>query len=163
MQFYFFRAKELGFLLLLGGALSGLSGCDSVRNTLGLDHHQVDSFDVEGDNPPLSVPTDYRLRPPQLLDQKTEQARKVESKAQETLTGKPLKKSTSSKGTTPAGDKALLEKAAGDTTVKSDIRKVVNEEAEEAANSPLVEKLSELRAKAAETAKKNDTEEKGSK
>lgn len=47
-------------LLSLGFSLSG---CDSMRNTLGLDHYQPDEFNI-ADNPPLSMPRDYNLRPP---------------------------------------------------------------------------------------------------
>ncbi|HLD95572.1 MAG TPA: DUF3035 domain-containing protein, partial [Alphaproteobacteria bacterium] len=40
-----------------------LSGCDSIKNTLGMDHYTPDEFEVSS-NPPLTVPTDFSLRPP---------------------------------------------------------------------------------------------------
>ncbi len=49
--------------LLLGSAALLLNGCDSVRNTLGLDHYQADEFNIN-ENPPLSIPPNYNLRPP---------------------------------------------------------------------------------------------------
>lgn len=55
---------KLFSLVALGGiSVFSLSGCDSFRNTFGLDHYQPDEFKVS-DNPPLSMPKDYRLRPP---------------------------------------------------------------------------------------------------
>ena len=40
-----------------------LTGCDSVKQTFGLDHYQPDEFKV-GQNLPLSLPPDSILRPP---------------------------------------------------------------------------------------------------
>lgn len=40
-----------------------LAGCDSVRNTLGIDHYQPDEMQ-SGVNPPLTQPPHFKLRPP---------------------------------------------------------------------------------------------------
>lgn len=52
--------------VLLGCAVLGIvvGGCDSVRNTLGLDHYQPDEMQA-GVNPPLTQPPHFKLRPPQ--------------------------------------------------------------------------------------------------
>lgn len=50
-------------VIALSIMLLTLSGCDSVRNTFGLDHYQADAFTVPT-NPPLTLPPDYNLRPP---------------------------------------------------------------------------------------------------
>jgi hypothetical protein len=55
--------NKLSVVLGLGVASIALSGCDSFRNTFGLDHYQPDEFKVS-DNSPLSMPKDYKLRPP---------------------------------------------------------------------------------------------------
>ncbi|MBY0281414.1 MAG: DUF3035 domain-containing protein [Alphaproteobacteria bacterium] len=55
--------NRLSVILGLGAVSIALSGCDSFRNTFGLDHYQPDEFKVS-ENPPLSMPKDYKLRPP---------------------------------------------------------------------------------------------------
>lgn len=57
------RFNKLSVFFGLGFVSIALSGCDSFRNTFGLDHYQPDEFKVS-DNPPLSMPKDYKLRPP---------------------------------------------------------------------------------------------------
>ena len=57
------RSNRIGVFFGLGVASMTLSGCDSFRNTFGLDHYQPDEFKVS-ENPPLSIPKDYKLRPP---------------------------------------------------------------------------------------------------
>jgi hypothetical protein len=47
-------------------AASLLSGCDTIRNTLGLDHYQADEMQVDP-NPrlaSLTIPPNFQLRPP---------------------------------------------------------------------------------------------------
>ena len=60
-----------------------LSGCDTIRNTLGLDHYQADAFAVQT-NPPLVLPPDYNLTPPKPGAAPT-YTQTPEVKAQETL------------------------------------------------------------------------------
>ncbi len=57
MTYYYSLFFMLSSLALL------LSGCDTVRSTLGLDHYQADPFNVPT-NPPLTLPPEYTLRPP---------------------------------------------------------------------------------------------------
>lgn len=40
-----------------------LVSCDSVKDTFGLAHNQADEFSVS-DNPPLTIPKDFRLKKP---------------------------------------------------------------------------------------------------
>lgn len=54
------HTRKLFFLLTLPFMLSG---CDTIRSTLGLDHNQANGFDVPI-NPPLVLPPDFNLRPP---------------------------------------------------------------------------------------------------
>lgn len=55
--------KHINLTITLSTLAVLLSGCDSVRNTLGLDHYQADEFAVPT-NPPLVLPPHYNLTPP---------------------------------------------------------------------------------------------------
>lgn len=142
---------------LLSGALClsvfTLSGCDTFRNTFGLDHYQADAFAVP-ENPPLSIPPDYKLRPPRpgAAQPNVESA---SNKAQKAVLGK-VKNSTTVKSSDMA-EKNLLAKAGNSTEVTSDIRAKVNEEAK--AEADLAGKLAALKDKAVKNLTSLTTEE----
>lgn len=52
---------KLNFILISAVALA-LTGCDSAKNALGIDHYQPDEFSVPENNP-LTLPPDFSLRP----------------------------------------------------------------------------------------------------
>ncbi len=124
-----------------------LSGCDTFRNTLGLDHYQPDEFQVAGGNPPLSMPPNYNLRPPSPnTPDSTAQGPNVSTQqAQKTLTGK------TAPSTTPVKDKTsqtLVNEAAGGQAVDPHIREVVDKEAESQPKTSLDAKLEEIKKNA---------------
>lgn len=57
------RASRVAFLMLAGSAVIGLSGCNTIRNSLGVSKVVPDEFLVVS-IAPLTVPPDYSLRPP---------------------------------------------------------------------------------------------------
>lgn len=55
--------KKILLTVTMISAAAVLSGCDSVRHTLGLDHYQPDEFSVAV-KPELKMPPDLNLAPP---------------------------------------------------------------------------------------------------
>lgn len=104
---------------------TALSGCDQVRNTLGLDHYQADPFRVPV-NPPLSMPTDYNLRPPVPGAPNPGDVNHKE-KAQEKMLGQKL----SLEKTPNDAEKSILSHAHKTTVADPNIRAEVDKEAEE--------------------------------
>lgn len=51
---------SIGLLLLL-------TACDGVKDSLGMGHYQADEFNLQ-QNPPLSMPPNYKLMPPHTKD-----------------------------------------------------------------------------------------------
>ena len=98
-----------------------LSGCDTIRNTLGLDHYQADAFAVPT-NPPLVLPPDYSLVPPKPGAEPTYQ-QTAETKAQSTLQTDDAKVHSSS------GTEAILVKQTSAAAAPSNIREIVDKEA----------------------------------
>ena len=99
-------------LLFVFGALALLPGCESIRDTLGLNQTGPNEFLVsDTETPDLTIPPDYQLHPPLTEGEKTSQdpvatppAEKSSQKAQKLLLGeekpndkveKPKKSSTS--------------------------------------------------------------------
>jgi Protein of unknown function (DUF3035) len=120
-------------IILMGVALSAplLTSCDTVRNGLGLDHYQPDEFAVP-DNPPLSIPHDYKLRPPR-PGAKPTNAVEANVKAQRAMgfEEKAAKAAEKSGPQSKAPEAQLVAKAEGNTKVTAEIREVVNRESEE--------------------------------
>ncbi len=114
------KKLQLGVLSL--PLLLAQTGCDTVRNTLGLDHYQADAFAVPT-NPPLILPPDYNLRPPAPGAAPT-YAQTSQTQAQETLINSSAKVYSGNSSETG------LISSTGAGEAQSDIRKIVDEEAE---------------------------------
>lgn len=114
--------RRTGILLALVAVL-GLSACDSVKRTISGAKRAPDEFAVYK-RPPLSLPPDYGLRPPEpgrervVEDTPRDQARSV-------LLRREVK--AENLGNATPGVVALLDKT-GANTANPDIRKVVDEE-----------------------------------
>ena len=104
-----------------------LTGCDSVRNTFGLDHYQPNEMDVSN-HPPLSLPKDFKLRPPVTGGASNTTSSSISSspQAQKVLVGDTAQ--TVGK-TGDASESALLSQASGNQSAPADIRKLVDSEA----------------------------------
>jgi hypothetical protein len=117
----------------------GESGCDSARESLGLGRTPPDEFAVI-DQPPLSIPPDFGLRPPM---PGTPRPQSVDSsdRARELLYGSDAQQSADLSAASE-GEKALLAQTGGDKA-PADIRNTINREsAERTGASPhLVERL----------------------
>ncbi|MCX7338014.1 MAG: DUF3035 domain-containing protein [Alphaproteobacteria bacterium] len=106
--------------------LAGTTGCDGLRNTFGLDHYQPDEFKVS-DNPPLSVPKDYRLRPPvEGVAAPGGTSGAEQAQAQKVLFGQEV---TPKIATGTPGEKILLTRANEQQAAAPGIRETVDKEA----------------------------------
>lgn len=92
-------------------ALLLLSGCDGVRETLGFQHNTPDEFSV-ATAPPLAIPPDYALRPPQ-PGAAPSQSVPAQAQAQAALLGDSTTTAAAPAGSS-VGEAALLQ-AAGST------------------------------------------------
>jgi len=107
-----------------------LCGCDSFRNTFGLDHYSPDAWTTEP-SPGLILPPDFAHRPklppprpgapnPHIIPETT--------KAQKTVLGdKPTVEASS---TVTQGEKDVLEQASENHTATPNIRQIVDEESQ---------------------------------
>ena len=145
--------KILVSLILVSGAL-GLSGCDTFRNTLGLDHYQPDEFQVQ-EHPPLSMPKDYSLRPPKSPEPAGQQQNMSTKKAEAALTGKQPNKTTS--GKIDKNAQGLIDKANAGDKVDPNIRETVDKEAESEPKTALEAKLAEIKKNATTLNSPNQT------
>jgi hypothetical protein len=116
-------------------AAVALSGCSSMRETFGFAKTAPDEFAVVT-RPPLVMPPDYGLRPPQPGAQRP-QEKEIRDQARETITGRnagmgggaQLASNTASSGGAPRteGERALLGKA-GALDADATIRRTVDRE-----------------------------------
>jgi hypothetical protein len=147
--------KTVKILTFIGAAVS-LSGCDSVRNTLGLDHYQPDEFNI-ADNPPLSMPKDYNLRPPvegKVNPHRTESNVSAQQ-AEQTLLGANRGLATA-KGSDPTAQ-SIVEQAKVGQVVDPDIRTMVNQEAKSEEETGVIgRKINEIKENAASIYKKDE-------
>jgi hypothetical protein len=118
-----------------------ITGCDSVRHTLGLDHYQPNEFDVIG-KPPLSIPPEYNLRPPRPGEpDRGYVPEKIQM--QQKLYGQPLQLNEPQ---SKAVEQTILSKAAKDANVDPNIRQKVDQEAE--SEGTVLQRLGNLKNKA---------------
>ena len=108
--------KTLARLLPLALILPALlCGCDTVRDTLGFQHNTPDEFAV-ATAPPLAIPPDYTLRPPQ-PGADPSQSVPAQAQAQAALIGNGTAQDKIGRTATPAaqlgGGEAALLQAAG--------------------------------------------------
>ncbi len=126
-----------------------LTGCDTMRNVLGLDHYQPDEFSV-AENPPLSLPPDYQLRPPvQGLKEGANPSTDTTAtqQAQSRLLGKNASCPT---GAGTSTEQKLVHQAKAGQTAPNNIRQIVDKEAEAQSNRTILDdKLDEIAKNAA--------------
>ncbi len=107
-----------------------LGGCDTFRNTFGLDHYSPNEWDTTP-NTSLILPPDFKGRPklpPPTPGAPNPHAIPETVKAQKTVLGDaPSDEETAS---TSNGEKGIVEKASENQEVTPDIRKIVDEEAQ---------------------------------
>lgn len=122
-------------LLVLGLAiiLFGLSGCDHVKDAFGMNHYQADEFNI-CDNPPLSLPPNYDLRPPQTNTMTTTKDGQPSEKAK-SVVGKPKVNSSN------ATEQKLLQRMSDGTQVDHNIREQVDTEAQKEPQGALEKKM----------------------
>lgn len=126
-------------VFLLGSIAISLTGCDSVKHTLGLDHYQADEYAIPT-TPPLSMPKDYNLRAPEINAQPMGYT-PAKKKAQETL-GAPASNDSNE------SEETLIKKASGGVAVDDSIRQTVDSEA--AADKGVLDRLSNIGKDAAD-------------
>jgi DUF3035 family protein len=119
-------------LIVLGLAALALSACSEVRESLGLGRSPPDEFAVV-DRPPLSMPPDFGLRPPQPGAPRPQEV-DMKQRANDVLfAGNGSDKSTTTSGAEVSGsEKALLEQT-GATKADPNIRSIVDRETAEKA------------------------------
>lgn len=145
--------------VLLSSAAFALSGCDTFRNTFGLDHYQADEFNIS-DNPPLSMPPNYNLAPPansesQGAATKSADDENTTKKAKEALLGRAEK----TKNTQTTSGKAVVEKASEIQKADPEIRKTVTDEKDSLSrdSNSFSDKLANMGSEIAKNAKNTST------
>jgi hypothetical protein len=111
------------FLSLL---LVSLTSCESVKSTLGLDHYAPDEFEVSN-NPPLTMPSDFSLRPPK-EDKKTIEGAIVTQDASQRVHATVFKEPIKQTQASTQSDKALLNHLNEQMPADPSIRQKVQEE-----------------------------------
>ncbi len=106
----------IGFSLLL-------TACDGVKDSLGMSHYQADEFNLQ-QNPPLSMPPNYKLMPPRTknTDGKSVPLNASAEKAQKIVGGGDSSTEISGESSADLRDKA--------GTADDSIRETLNKEAE---------------------------------
>ena len=149
--------KQSTALLLISTALT-LSGCDTFRNTLGLDHYQADEFNI-AENPPLSMPPSYNLAPPtsaNASDNKTRDENTTQ-KAKETLLGRKEKTTEATTNSAKAVVAKANETQKADPEIRTTIAKEESSLASESDSFP--DTLSKMGQKIAKNAKNTSNED----
>lgn len=117
------------FALLSVVSLS-VSGCDSIKRTFGFDHYQADEMNV-ADNPPLSLPPCYDLRPPEKnVPAVATSSTSHTQKALEVISGK--KQTTNHDTSKSQSTEALLKKVSATNTSDQQIKEKIESDAEKA-------------------------------
>ncbi len=112
-------------LITLGLAALALSACSEVRESLGLGRSPPDEFAVV-DRPPLSMPPDFGLRPPQPGAPRPQEV-DMKQRADETLFGGSAAAKSATDSEPSAAEKALLDQT-GATKADPNIRAIVDRE-----------------------------------
>jgi hypothetical protein len=125
--------------IAFGLVLVTLTACGNVRESLGLGRNPPDEFSVV-DRPPLSMPPDYGLRPPEPGAPRP-QTVEMKQRANEVLFN-TASSPTNTNNTLSDSEKALLE-TTGATKADPNIRQIVDHEAaQKVVSSPhLVDEL----------------------
>jgi hypothetical protein len=111
-----------------------LSGCDSVRDTFGLNHSAPNEWNTADPNPPLVIPpglADRPKLPPPNPGAPNPNAVSPEKRAQNSVLGSTPTLDDGSIHSAPAkGEKDVVEKASETQEVTPNIRALVDEEAQ---------------------------------
>lgn len=104
----------------------GITGCEGIKDQFGLGKSSPDEFSVVT-RAPLSLPPDFRLRPPEPGAARPQESSAIE-RAQAALMGAGRDRGTDGKTVQRSDGESALLSQAGTEIAKSDIRKVINEE-----------------------------------
>ena len=121
--------RRAAFVACAGALVFGLAACSGVKKQLGMGKQSPDEFRVAS-QAPLSLPPDYRLRPPEpgaVRPQEgtpTQQARNSVFRLNKTDGGATPVRAYASQGTQSAGELALTQRA-GANRVDPQIRQMV--------------------------------------
>jgi len=114
----------LGLAVLSLGLGLALSGCTDVRRSLGYEKAPPDEFQVV-DRPPLTLPPDFSLRPPQPGTARPQET-STRDQARRVLAGRTLATPVTTAGRTQ-GDIVLV-KRFGAEAIQPDIRVLIDKE-----------------------------------
>ena len=116
-----------------------LGGCDTFRNTLGLDHYSPNEWNTAEPHPGLILPPGFENRPELPLPRPGETNPHIipqAVRAQKTVLGDDAPTDEAPLNT--EGEKDIVNKASGDQKINSDIRSTVDREARENLQSETV-------------------------
>jgi hypothetical protein len=109
--------------VILTIAMVALSGCENVRNTVGIARNAPDEFAVAAPVP-LVIPPDFNLRPPAPGSERAQQS--SSDRARTALVGRAKMRALQQRGMT--GGEAQLLTLAGVENVPADIRMILDKE-----------------------------------
>ena len=112
--------------LLVMAVSLGITGCEGIKDQFGLGKSSPDEFSVVT-RAPLSLPPDFRLRPPEPGAARPQESSAIE-RAQAALIGAGRGQGTDGETVQRSDGESALLSQAGTEIAKSDIRKVINEE-----------------------------------
>ncbi len=118
--------KKISTFLCVVGAVALLSGCESARKAFSGEKTAPDEFAVYS-RPPLSLPPEYKLRPPKPGEEFKRGDSSV-AMAKQAIIGQAVSRRPPPKVEGSPGVLALLRETGG-LTATSDIRATINEEA----------------------------------
>lgn len=124
--------KRIVQIALAGGLAIGLAGCGAVEDigaTLGVKAKDNELASVR--NPPLTIPPDYNLRPPQ-AGARQSGSRKTSRTGKMTVLGS---RARGAAGARSAGESALLRKAGLGPGIDTGVRQRVDQETEQRTKS----------------------------
>jgi hypothetical protein len=135
-------SRPVRYVMLGAGLLLALGGCDDTRKILGIDKTAPDEFRIVS-RPPLTLPPDYALRPPQpgaarpVADNPTDTAR---SALVQVGGGQP---GQFAPGEATPGESVMLQRVAGGGRVDPAIRQTLDRETSQLADADtyLLERL----------------------
>ncbi len=119
------QMRKIPAFLCLIGAVALLSGCESARKAFSSDKNAPDEFAVYS-RPPLSLPPEYKLRPP-TPGEKFIRGNSTVAIAKQAIIGGAVSRRAPQKIEGSPGVIALLRDTGG-LTATSDIRATINEE-----------------------------------
>lgn len=130
--------------LILLSTVFSITGCDTLRNTFGLDHYQADEFNIE-QNAPLTLPPSYDLEPPVQTEKNKDDTRQNDEstkKAKELLAISTSNEPVTKTGSTQNSE--LFKKAGGAEPKKDNIRELVDKEALDEEENPISDVFSQI-------------------